>query len=133
MRNTARKIGKVIKPSNTDPWPHEERAADILAESGYYVEFLPRSSSSPDILLNNVEYEMKSPKSHKANSMEQLIKDALYKKKCPNIVFDSLRLKGVRDEEIERFLISQVKRRKAIKNMLFINKHHRVIDICKLV
>lgn len=127
------KIGKVVKPSNTNPWPHEERTADILAEAGYCIEFLPRSSSSPDILLNNVIYEMKSPRSYKANSMEQLIKDALYKKECPNIVFDSLRLKGVRDERIERFLISQVKKRKAIKKLLFVNRRHEVVDIFKLV
>lgn len=128
-----RKVGRVVKPSNTDPWPHEERTADILARVGHCVEFLPRSSSSPDILLDGIMYEMKSPRSHKTNSMEQLIKDALYKKRCPNIIFDSLRLKGAHDEIIQRFLISQIKKRKAIKNILFVNKRHEVVDIRKLV
>ena len=129
----SKRIGKVIKPSNTKPWLHEELIADILAEAGYCVEFLPRNSSLPDILLDGKFYEMKSPRSHKMNSMEQLIKDALYKKKCPNIVFDSLRLKGARDERIESFLISQAKKRKAIKSLLFVNRHRKIIDICKLV
>ena len=65
--------------------------------------------------------------------MEQLIKDALYKKQCPNIVFDSLRLKGIRDEKVIEFLISQVKTRKKIKNMLFVNKRHELIGIFTLV
>ena len=115
-------------------WPHEDRVADILSSHGHYVEFLPESSlHSADIFLDGILYEMKSPRSFNTNSMEQLIKDALYKKQCPNIVFDSLRLKGVRDEKIVEFLISQVKARKKIRNMLFVNKRHELIDIFSLV
>lgn len=76
---------------------------------------------------------MKSPRSFKTNSMEQLIKDALYRKQCPNIVFDSLRLKGVRDYKVVEFLVSQVKMRKKIKNMLFVSRRGVIIDIIKLV
>ena len=133
MNENIRRQG-VFKPANRRVWPHEDRAAEILARDGHYIEFLPEgNSSSPDILLDGVMYELKSPKSYKTNSMEQLIKDALYGKQCPNIVFDSLRLKGVRDEKIQAFLVSQVKARSKIKNMLFINRHHEVIDIFTLV
>ncbi len=124
----------VFKPVGRRVWPHEDRVADFLAADGHYVEFLPEGGlHSVDILLDGVEYELKSPRSFKTNSMEQLIKDALYKKHCPNIVFDSLRLKGIRDYKVQEFLISQVKMRKAIKNMLFVTKRGKVIDIMKLV
>lgn len=124
----------VFKPAGRRVWPHEDRVAEILARAGHYMEFLPEGGlHSADILLDGVEYELKSPRSFKANSMEQLIKDALYKKQCPNIVFDSLRLKGVRDSKIRDFLISQIKMRKKIMNMLFVTKRGEIIDIFTLV
>ena len=124
----------VFKPAGRRVWPHEDRVADILAAAGHYVEFLPEGKfHSADILLDGVEYEMKSPRSFKTNSMEQLIKDALYKKQCPNIVFDSLRLKGIRDYKVREFLVSQAKTRKAIKSMLFVTKRGKIIDIFTLV
>ncbi len=134
MMNKNEKKRGVFKPANRRVWPHEDRTANILASHGHYIEFLSESRiSSADILLDGVLYEMKSPRSSNTNSMEQLIKDALYKKQCPNIIFDSLRLKNVRDEKVVEFLISQVKTRKKIKNMLFVNKHHELIDIFTLI
>ena len=133
MHKTELKPG-VFKPANRRVWPHEDRTASILAAAGHYIEFLPEgSSASADILLDGVVYELKSPKSSKPNSMEQLIKDALYRKKCPNIVFDSHRIKGASDDKIRHFLISQIKARKAIKHMLFVTKRDEIIDIFTLV
>ena len=125
----------VFKPADRRIWPHENRTAEALARAGHYVEFLPEgNSSSPDAILDGTTiYEMKSPRSPKTNSMEQLIKDAIYNKHCPNIIFDSQRIKGATDERVRNFLIGQVKARKAIKNMLFINKHREVIDIFTLI
>lgn len=133
MNNQPIKTG-VFKPAGRRVWPHEDRVADILAEAGHYVEFLPEDRPhSADILLDGVEYEMKSPRSFKTNSMEQLLKDALYKKQCPNIIFDSLRLKGIRDGKVCEFLISQVKMRKKIKNLLFVTKRGKIVDIFALI
>ena len=125
----------VFEPADRRVWPHERRTAEALAKAGYYVEFLPESnSSSPDAILDgSTIYEMKSPRSPKTNSMEQLIKDALYNKKCPNIIFDSQRIKNATDEKVCNFLVGQVKSRKAIKGMLFVNKHREVIDIFTLI
>ena len=124
----------VFKPAGRRVWPHEDRIAEILAASGHYIEFLPEDMlHSADILIDGVRYELKSPRSPKPNSMEQLIKDALYKKQCPNIVFDSLRLKGVRENKICEFLISQVKKRKKIESILFVNRRGEIIDIFKLI
>ena len=133
MSKTRNKPG-VFRPAHRRVWPHEERTAVILAKAGHYVEFLPEGgSSSPDILLDGVVYEMKSPRSPKPNSMEQLIKDALYNKHCSNIVFDSHRVKGSTDEKICKFLVGQMRTRKAIRSILFITKRGRIIDISELI
>ena len=90
MKNS--KIGKVIKPANTNPWPHEERVAMILARAGYRVEFIPKSGvKTADILLNRTEFEIKSPISPKIKAVERNLARA--SKQSPNIIFDSSRMK----------------------------------------
>lgn len=114
------------------PWPHERRVADLLALAGHYVEFLPESHvHTADIKIDGVEYEIKSPKSATANSLEHSLKKAL--KQSSNLVIDSSRLKGVRDDKIRRFLVSQVRSRKQIKRMLFVTKTGKIIDIFGLL
>lgn len=126
-----KKAGVFIAPGRK-PWPHERRVADLLALAGHYVEFLPESHvHTADIKIDGVEYEIKSPKSAAANSLEHSLKKAL--KQSPNLVIDSSRLKGVRDDKIRRFLVSQVRSRKRIKRMLFVTKAGRIIDIFGLL
>ena len=70
--------GKVIIPASVSPWPHERRVAKILALAGHAVEFIPESTiKTADILLDGVEFEIKSPKSGNANSLEHILKKLL--------------------------------------------------------
>ena len=127
-----KQCGKVIVPANANPWPHEQRVAKILALVGYVVEFIPKTNSkSADILLNGVEFEIKSPKSGNTNSLEHILKKAL-KQSC-NIIVDTSRMKNVRDDNTRRFLVSQMRMRKTIKKMIMITKQGRIIDISALV
>lgn len=72
--------GKIIIPANSSPWQHEQRVARIFALAGYSVEFIPESNTkTADILLNGVEFEIKSPKSGNANSLEHILKKAIKK------------------------------------------------------
>ena len=82
------KIGKVIKPADTSPWPHEERVATVLSKHGFEVKFVPemRATGTPDILLNGTLYEIKSPKSSKPNTWEQRLKEAI-NHQSRNIIF----------------------------------------------
>lgn len=131
MKNV--KIGKVIKPANTNPWPHEERIAMILARAGYRVEFIPTGTiGTADIYLNGVTYEIKSPKSNKINTIEHRIKDAVNNQSC-NIIIDSSRIKGMRDCNLQNWLIGKCKAQPQIRKMLFINKKGQIIDIKKLI
>lgn len=113
------------------PWPHERHAADILALAGHYVEFLPEGNlHTPDVQVDGVEYELKSPETGKTSSLEQSIRAAL--KQCPNIIIDSSRMK-MREDRAKRFLIKKCKEQKQIKKMLFITKRGEIIDIFGLI
>ncbi len=124
--------GKVIVPANVNPWAHEQRVAKILALAGHVVEFIPESATkTADILLDGVEFEIKSPKSGNANSLEHILKKAV-KQSC-NIIIDTSRMKNVRDDNTRRFLINQVRIRKQIKKLIMITKQGQTIDISALV
>ena len=131
MKNN--KIGKVIIPANADPWPHERCVAKILALAGYRVEFIPTGTiGTADIYLNGVAYEIKSPKSNKINTIEHRIKDAINNQSC-NIIIDSSRIRGMRDCNLQNWLVKKCKAQPQIKKMLFINKKGQIVDIKKLI
>lgn len=124
--------GKVVVPANANPWPHELRVAKILALAGYSVEFIPETNTkTADILLDGIEFEIKSPKSANANSLEHILKKAV-KQSC-NIIIDTSRMKNVRDDNTRRFLINQVRIRRQINNLIMITKQGQIIDISALV
>lgn len=124
--------GRVVVPANANPWPHELRVAKILALAGYAVEFIPETNTkTADILLDGIEFEIKSPKSANANSLEHILKKAV-KQSC-NIIIDTSRMKNVRDDNTRRFLVNQVRIRKQINNLIMITKQGQIIDISALV
>lgn len=125
------KRGRVVTPAGARPWPHEERVARILALAGHYVEFIPETSiKTPDVYLDKTMYEIKSPISDKVSAVERNIAKALAK--CPNIIFDSSRMK-VRDDQILKELIKRRKAGKGMQKLLFINKRGMIIDIEALI
>lgn len=130
--SSSKQRGRIIIPAGRRPWAHELRVADILATAGHNVEFLPESRlSSADILLDGVEYEIKSPLTNKADKLERNIKRGL--KQSNNIVFDSSRIKNLRDDNLRRFLIGKAKTQKQIGELIFITKRGQIIDIKSLI
>lgn len=124
--------GQIIISAGRKPWPHELRVANILALAGHKVEFLLESNTSTaDILLNGIEYEIKSPITNKFDKLERNIKRGL--KQSENIIFDSSRIKNMRDDNLLRFLVKKAKRQKQINRLIFITKHKNIIDIKKLI
>lgn len=125
--------GKVTKPANTHPWPHEERVADILALAGHAVEFIPEGTiGTADIYLDGVIYEIKSPKTRNTNTIEHRLKDAI-RNQSYNLIIDSSRIKDMPDPVFQNWLIKRCRLQPQIKNMLFINKKGQIIDIKALV
>lgn len=121
----------IFIPANRKVWEHERHVAEILAQAGYYVEFiLEHTQRSADILLDGVPYEIKSPKTTSANSLEHIIKKGL--RQCSNLIIDSSRTR-MHDDNLRKFLISQMRSRRQIKHMLLIAKRGQIVDISELI
>ena len=124
----SKKHGRIIIPGATYPWPHEMRVARILSDAGNVVEFIPRSSvKTADILLNGVEFEIKSPMTDKTNSLEHILKKGL--KQSSNLLIDSSRLENSVEQKLFSFLTSQARKRTRLKRLLFITKSGKIVDI----
>ncbi len=125
-----RKNGTFIA-SGRKIWPHELRIAEILTLAGHNIEFIEESNlHTADILLDGVEFEIKSPKTSNANSLEHLLKKAL--KQSSNIIIDTSRMKSSRDDNIRKFLVAQAKSRKQIKKLIMVTKRGQIIEITRI-
>ena len=129
--NHMKKVGKVIKTSGLNVWPHEQIMADILAEAGHTVEFVKpvdkKGNHTPDILLDGKKWEMKSPRASNIKAVERNLKTAKWQ--SDKIVFASRRMKGIPDKAIERELYCRIKEINKITQIKFINRHRKIIDI----
>ena len=124
--------GRVIIPADANPWPHEVQVAKILALAGHSVEFIPEANlKTPDIYLDGTMYEIKSPITNNPKKIIRNVKRAL--EKCPNVIIDSSRVKGLRDDAIQRTLKNKVKDLSGLKKLIFINKRGQIVDIIALV
>ena len=118
--------GRVVIPADANPWPHEVRVAKILALAGYSVEFIPEANlKTPDIYLDGTMYEIKSPITNNPKKIIRNVKRAL--EKCPNVIIDSSRVKGLRDDAIQRTLKNKTKDLSGLKKLIFINKRGQTV------
>lgn len=124
------RVGRVIIPAKANPWPHEERVAKILAKNGHVVEFIPEASSkTPDIYLDGVIFEIKSPMTDDPKKVMRNVKRALLKSQ--NVIIDSSRIKRIKDSVIQSYLKNRCSNLPFLKRLIFINKGSDVIDIYK--
>ena len=131
MTSANKQKGRVIIPADANPWPHEQRVAKILALAGHSVKFMPETNlKTPDIYLDGTVYEIKSPITDNPKKIIRNVKRAL--EKCPNVIIDSSKVKGLRDDAIQRTLKNKVKDLPGLKKLLFINKRGQIIDIVAL-
>ena len=127
--------GSVIIPAGLDVWDHELKTAQVFAKHGYTVEFLITNQvqrvKTADVLIDNITYEIKSPKTDKLSAIERNLKRAT--RQSSNIIIDSRRMHKIHDATIQRFLIQKLKQQKTIKKILFVNRRHEIIDISDLL
>lgn len=108
------------------------RRGDTGGAAGYEVKLLLETNNkTADILLNDVEYEIKSPKSSASNSLEYILKKVL--KQSPSIIIDISRLKKIHEKSILKFFIEQARIRKQIKKVIVITRQGRVIDVSSMI
>lgn len=123
-----------IDPSITGILPHEINTALALGKAGYKVVFLKPHNDlkTADAYANGIQSEFKSSEGSKSRTIEHVIKKAA--KQSENLVFDSCRMKNIRDQSIQNFLIKLLKtNRIGIKRILFVNRNRDVVDINKLI
>ncbi|WP_172135859.1 hypothetical protein [Adlercreutzia sp. ZJ473] len=120
--------GKIILAPGLDVWPHELLTAKALAEAGHVVEFIPKSNvdrqKTADALIDGTRYEMKAPTSSHMPVVGKNIKKAMSQSHC--IVFDSKRMKNVKDYQVLRELQKQLAENRKIKSLLFVDKKREV-------
>lgn len=121
----------MIIPDSADIWPHELESAKALIRYGHTVEFIKatdqKGKQTADCLIDGIAWEMKAPKASSLKTVERNLKRGRWQS-C-RIIFDSRRMKYVPDKAIERELRKRFNEISDIKEIKFINRHGRVIDI----
>lgn len=123
--------GKII-PNGVVLKTHENATVVFLTEQGFDIELIPRSNTqgvhTPDILMDDMKWEMKSPKGEGGSLMKNTIQKAL--KQSQNIIIDLRRAKRHQTKclrEIER----QFNNSKSIKKLLVITKTGKTVEFNK--
>ena len=124
--------GQVVIPVNhpNPPVTHEIDAAFTLAR--HYkcvVEFLvpvdDYKRKTPDIVMLGTEWEIKSPTGNSKYTIQKQFRRA--SKQAKNIIIDTRRTK-LKDDNIEKAIIIELKKRSNIKKVILINKKEKVLD-----
>ena len=127
----AKSKGKIIIEQGANVWPHELQTAEALAIYGYTVEFIRASKDeyrrSADAYLDGELFEMKAPTGAHLSVVAKNIKKAMSQSYC--IVFDSKRMKNVRDFQVLNELKKQLSLNRKIKSLLFVDKKRTVIRL----
>ena len=120
----------IVIPENIYPRPttREISAAYILA--GYFkadIKFIPRSNQkTPDLLINKVEWELKSPTGAGKRNIQHTISKAL--KQSRYIIVDA-RFSKIHIAKIKSKLSSEMKINHRIKKLILIDKQKNVVEI----
>ncbi len=122
--------GTVVVPPGAYPEDHEIATAKALAALGHTVEFIVPNDGykikSPDIFMDGLAWEIKSPTSRSKSSLSRHIKTALKQSRC--IIIDSSRTK-LGDEIMEKALRKDVKTHTSTRRLKMITKQRTVLDI----
>ena len=126
-----KKKGKII-PNGVVLKTHEISTVVFLTEQGFDVELIPRSNikglHTPDILLNNIKWEMKAPigegKYLVANTIQKAVKQSR------NVIIDLRRTKRHQSKCL-RELENEFKKSKSLKRLKIITKGEKTLDFKK--
>ena len=123
--------GKII-PNGVVLETHENATVVFMTEQGYDVELISpaqrKGVRTPDIRMDGLEWEMKTPKSDGKYTIEHAFRSAL--KQSPNIIFDIRRSKMP-----QKKCIAEIERRfndfKKVKQVLIITKSKKLLEFRK--
>ena len=129
----SRLVPMVVLPvgSSVPPEPHEVEVAWILARHfNTVVEFLRPIEGykvkTADLVMNGLIWEVKSPTGQGRTTVSNQFKRA--SKQSNHMVFDSRRMQ-LSEDDILNQVRREIRTRKAIKVVLFINKGGEVMEV----
>jgi hypothetical protein len=110
------------------PKMHEETAADILAahfrSDVYFIK--TETHETPDVSIQNIKWEIKSPTGSSANSMQKNMREA--STQSENIVID-LRRSKLHQSRALGYIKQFTDRSKKLKRVLVITKARQILTI----
>lgn len=134
MNNEKKEIifGKTIIPFGVFVEQHELDVAKVLNKLGKDVEFILPSrvhfSRTPDIKMDGMFWEIKSPKGSSSRTIENNLRTAL--KQSKNIIIDLRRIKIDETKAISQ-IAKQFKYSKLIRKIIIIKQNKEILDISR--
>ena len=111
---------------------HEYNTVKILLENGLDVELIPPSRIKglhlPDITINGVPWEIKSPEGKSKNTIKHNMQ--LAKEQSTNIIIDLARC-GLPEDEAIRKIEREFKLSKRLRQLKIITKSKNIVDFSK--
>lgn len=86
----------------------------------------PGSGKSPDIRINDTEWELKSPQGNGVKTIENILKKAT--KQSKNVILDLSRIKMNNNQALSRTKYYLHNNNHGIKRLIIITKNHKIID-----
>ena len=125
------KFGKII-PNGVYLEKHENNTVVFLTQQGFDVTLIPRSQQkgmhSPDVIINGIEWEIKSPKGKGRWLLENTLRKAT--RQSPNVIIDLQRI-HIHEQKCLRELEKQFFMIKNIKHLRIITKRKEIIAFDK--
>ena len=120
----------IITPNGVSLEKHENDTVVYFTNLGYDIELIPPSKSSgskqPDFRMNGLLWEMKSPVSNGARTIEHAVRSA--SKQSENIIIDLRRSRLDEERAISQVRFHAIKRTN-IKKLIVITRKNEHIDI----
>ena len=111
---------------------HEYLTVQLLLDKGYDIELIPPSQIKnlpmPDIMMQGVPWEIKSPNGNGKNTLKHIIQKA--KHQSESIIIDLRRCK-IDDEQAVAEITKHYRLSKRIRRMKIVKKSGDIIDFSK--
>jgi hypothetical protein len=133
MTRKIKSVGRIdISTLDELPKDHEYSTVKFLSTLGHDIVFLKPNrvagSKTPDIVMDNLKWEIKCPRGSGKYTIEHSFKAAV--KQSENIIFDIRSMKTPQDK-----CLAKIKKNfdvsKSAKRLLIITKSHKLLDFYK--
>lgn len=125
------KKGKII-PNGVILEKHEYKTVLFFTEMGIDVELIPKSERkgvhAPDVIMNELKWEIKSPKGEGKYLMQNTIQKAV--KQSKNVVVDLRRAKRSQERCLKE-LEKEFNNSRSLRRLKIITKSRRILDFEK--